>query len=111
MGEFKNGIFQGSGLLYNTAKKNWACGLFESGNLVDLYQYNNEGGDKKYDKILESLHVKKNNWIDFEIKIPEIQQFDILLEKVLTDAPSGLIKSLDERKQDVLRRIQENFLN
>lgn len=52
IGEFKNGLFEGNGLLRNTAKKNWVSGFFDKGNLVDLFEYNNEGGEKRYDKII-----------------------------------------------------------
>lgn len=48
IGEFKNGLFEGNGLLRNTTKKNWVSGLFERGNLIDLFEYNNEGGEKRY---------------------------------------------------------------
>lgn len=31
VGEFKNGVFEGNGLLRNTAKKNWVSGFFLEG--------------------------------------------------------------------------------
>jgi hypothetical protein len=43
MGEFSNDLFHGSGLLLNTVKKNWVCGQFAHGNLVELTSYDNDG--------------------------------------------------------------------
>ena len=43
IGEFKNGIFEGNGILRNVSKRNWVSGYFEKGNLVELIEYNNEG--------------------------------------------------------------------
>ena len=43
IGEFRNSVFEGNGLLKNAAKKNWVSGYFEKGNLVDLVEYSNEG--------------------------------------------------------------------
>lgn len=34
IGEFKNNVFQGRGLLFNTQKNNWVKGMFKDGNLV-----------------------------------------------------------------------------
>ena len=34
IGEFKNGIFEGNGILKNNEKKNWVSGYFKDGNLV-----------------------------------------------------------------------------
>jgi hypothetical protein len=39
-------------------------GFFEKGNLVDLLEYNNEGEEKNYDKIVEAMHERKTNWIN-----------------------------------------------
>ena len=104
--EFKNGVFEGNGLLRNTAKKNWVSGFFQKGNLVDLFEYNNEGGQKRYDKIIQGLHERKSNWINNDIVLPSLDFFDKLIEKVMADLPSATIKSLEQRKQEVLRKIQ-----
>ena len=42
IGQFKNGIFQGNGILKNTEKRNWVSGYFKDGNLVELLEYSNE---------------------------------------------------------------------
>jgi hypothetical protein len=34
VGEFKNGIFEGNGVLKNHEKRNWVSGYFHDGNLV-----------------------------------------------------------------------------
>ena len=56
VGQFKNNVFEGHGILKNSDKKNWVSGYFENGNLVELIQYNSEGEDKKFYKIIEALH-------------------------------------------------------
>ena len=76
MGQFKGGVFEGNGVLKNNAKKNWVSGYFEKGNLVDMLEYNNEGEDKKYDKIIEALHQRKTNWINHEVNLISLDQFD-----------------------------------
>ena len=78
--------------------------------MADLYEYNNEGGEKRFDKIIENLHERKANWINNEINLVSIDMFDELISKVMEDVPSVAVKSMEQRKQDVLRRIQENFL-
>ena len=37
IGEFRNGVFEGNGVLFNTVKKNWVNGTFKEGNLIDLF--------------------------------------------------------------------------
>ena len=110
MGEFRNAIFEGNGILRNTAKKNWVSGYFEKGNLIDLLQYNNEGEQKKYDKIIEAMHQRKTNWINNEIVLFEMEVFDKQIEKILSSNTNTVVKNLEQRKQDVLRKIQDNFL-
>jgi|LakMenE18May11ns_1017448.scaffolds.fasta_scaffold9557616_1 hypothetical protein len=34
VGEFKNNIFEGNGILKNSEKRNWVSGFFSNGNLV-----------------------------------------------------------------------------
>ncbi len=34
IGEFKNGLFEGNGILKNNDKHNWVSGYFKNGNLV-----------------------------------------------------------------------------
>jgi hypothetical protein len=96
--------------LRNTAKKNWVSGYFEKGNLIDLLEYNNEGEEKKFDKIVEAMHERKTNWINNEIVLFEMSIFDQDIEKILAANPNLAVKSLEQRKQDVLRKIQDNFL-
>jgi hypothetical protein len=43
IGEFVKDIFEGTGVLINDAKRNWVCGKFSAGNLVDLVSYDNDG--------------------------------------------------------------------
>ena len=43
VGEFKDNVFEGHGILRNCEKKNWVSGYFENGNLVELIEYNSEG--------------------------------------------------------------------
>jgi hypothetical protein len=43
VGDFKNGLFEGNGILKNDMKKNWVYGAFQSGNMCDLLQYSTEG--------------------------------------------------------------------
>ena len=64
IGEFKNGVFEGNGILKNTEKKNWVSGYFKDGNLVELLEYNNETSNKNVQKIIEALHERKTNWIN-----------------------------------------------
>jgi hypothetical protein len=62
--------------------------------LADLYEYNNEGGEKRFDKIIESLHERKANWINNEITLVSIDMFDDLISKVMEDVPSVAVKSM-----------------
>lgn len=52
IGEFRNGIFEGNGILKNTQKKNWVSGYFKGGNLVELLEYSSEGSNKGIGKIV-----------------------------------------------------------
>lgn len=52
IGQFKNGVFQGNGVLKNNNKKNWVSGYFKDGNLVELIEYSNEGSSKNITKIV-----------------------------------------------------------
>lgn len=65
VGEFKNNIFEGNGILKNSEKRNWVSGFFENGNLVELLEYNSESDDMKYKKVIEALHERRTNWINY----------------------------------------------
>lgn len=110
IGEFKAGVFDGNGVLKNSSKKNWVFGFFEKGNMVDLLEYNNEGEERKLEKIVEAMHERKTNWINNDVSIMQMDSFDREIEKILSVNPSSATKSLEQRKQDVLRKIQDNFL-
>jgi hypothetical protein len=43
IGEFKNGMFEGNGILKNREKENWVSGYFKNGNLAELLEYNSNG--------------------------------------------------------------------
>jgi hypothetical protein len=58
-------MFEGTGILINNAKKNWVCGRFAAGNLVDLVNYDNENTNEVPDaKVMQELHKKKSSWRD-----------------------------------------------
>lgn len=75
-----------------------------------MLEYNNEGEEKKFDKIVEAMHERKTNWINNEIILFDMEIFDKHIEKMLSAIPNSAARSLEQRKQDVLRKIQDNFL-
>lgn len=52
VGEFRNGIFEGNGILKNNEKKNWVSGFFRDGNMTELLEYNSEGSGKNIERII-----------------------------------------------------------
>ena len=56
-------------MLKNSEKKNWVSGTFQNGNLVELIEYNSEGDDRKFRKIVEALHERKTNWINNDVTL------------------------------------------
>lgn len=110
VGEFKNGVFEGNGVLRNVSKGQWVSGYFERGELVDLVEHQTELDGPRYQAILEALHERKNNWINNEVTTPALEHFDTHIEMILASQPTAPNRSLEQRKQAVLRRIQDNFL-
>ncbi len=39
VGDFKDGIFEGKGVLKNCEKNNWVHGVFCKGNMTELIEY------------------------------------------------------------------------
>jgi hypothetical protein len=111
VGEFHNNVFEGHGVLKNSEKKNWVSGCFQNGNLVELIEYNSEGDDRKFRKIVEALHERKTNWINNEVTLLSFNLFVDEIEKIIKVAPNRHVKTLEERKQEVLKKIQEKFIS
>lgn len=42
---------------------------------MELIEYNSEGEDKKFYKIIEALHERKTNWINNEVEMIDFNQF------------------------------------
>ena len=110
VGEFRNGIFEGNGVLKNKEKKNWVSGYFKDGNLVDLLEYSNDGATKNINKVIEVLHERKTNWINNEVQLPRMDLFIDEIEKIITTEPKRQVQTLEQRKMEVLKRIQDKFL-
>lgn len=56
------------------------------------------------------MHERKSSWINKEI-VPENPEIFIKeIEKILSNKPLAHMKTLEQRKQEVLRKIQDNFL-
>lgn len=64
VGDFKNDIFEGRGILKNNVKKNWVFGEFDGGNLCEMLDYSHEGDTRKCEKLVEAMHERKNSWMD-----------------------------------------------
>lgn len=94
IGEFKNGVFEGNGILKNTEKKNWVSGYFKDGNLVELLEYNNETSNKNVQRIIEALHERKTNWINNEILLLDLTFFIDEIEKIITTVPNKQVRTL-----------------
>lgn len=56
------------------------------------------------------MHERKTNWINNEVVLFEMDIFDKQIEKILSANTNSIAKSLEQRKQDVLKKIQDNFL-
>ncbi len=56
------------------------------------------------------MHERKTNWINNEVVLFEMDIFDKQIEKILSVNTNSIAKSLEQRKQDVLKKIQDNFL-
>lgn len=56
------------------------------------------------------MHERKANWINNEIVLVDMSTFDRDVEKILSFNPDSAVRSLEQRKQDVLKKIQDNFL-
>lgn len=115
IGEFKNNVFQGRGLLFNTLKNNWVKGMFKDGNLIDMIEYSNEGNSNspKIIEMLSSLHRKKSSWVNSDIKFQSEIKFATFLERQVQNFNEykGVdILDYQERKEIVLKRIQNNFV-
>lgn len=48
IGDFKDGIFEGNGILKNETKNNWVLGKFENGTMAELITYSHEGDVHKF---------------------------------------------------------------
>jgi len=113
IGEFVRDQFEGSGLLINNSKRNWVCGRFSAGNLVDLTSYNNEGSTELPDlKVLSDIHRKKSSWRDVDVVLPDILQFRKEVRKIENfKEDSFQVANVEIRKQEMLKRIQYNFMH
>ena len=56
------------------------------------------------------MHERKANWINNEIVLVDMSTFDHDVEKIISFNPDSAVRSLEQRKQDVLKKIQDNFL-
>lgn len=74
--------------------------------MIDLIEYNHEGGDKKFDKIIQGYHEKRSNWINNDIQLIDWQFFDEEIQKLITTYPNTQVKTLEQRKLQVLKKIQ-----
>lgn len=83
IGDFKADVFEGRGLLKNTLKNNWVYGSFQSGNLVDMIDYNNDGDTKKLAKIISDMHERKSSWINKEIELEDPNFFLKEIDRIL----------------------------
>jgi hypothetical protein len=97
-GDFKNGVFEGSGILKNEIKNNWVFGTFEGGNLNELVEFSHEGDVHKLNKLVLLMHERKNNWISNEIENQPHDEFIREIEKILQVNPTEEMKNLRNRK-------------
>jgi hypothetical protein len=77
---------------------------------VELIEYNNEGENKSQDRIVEALHERKTNWINNDVHLLPMELFDGHIERIIIGNPMAAIRSLEERKHEVLKKIQDNFI-
>lgn len=56
------------------------------------------------------MHERKNSWMDKEIDVTNPQMFIEQIRKIFESNPKEKIKTLEEKKQEVLRKIQDNFM-
>lgn len=78
--------------------------------MVELLDYNNEGDTRKLAKFIELMHERKSSWINKNVDIENPNMFLKEIDRILEGTPTAQVKSLEERKQEVLRKIQDNFI-
>lgn len=108
-------MFEGRGLLINTMKNNWVKGIFRDGNMIDMVEYSNEGDprDPKVNEMLGALHKKKSSWVNLDIKFHQEILLDTFMDTIVQSVKeykgNGML-DYQQRKEMVLKRIQENFV-
>jgi len=61
-------------------------------------EYNGEGEGRKITRIMEALHERKTNWINYDIHLQDMTFFVGEIEKILTTEPNKQVETLEQRK-------------
>lgn len=56
------------------------------------------------------MHERKTNWINYEVNLIGLNFFVDEIEKIITTVPNKQVLTLEQRKLEVLRKIQEKFI-
>lgn len=79
-------------------KKNWVYGAFQNGNMSELLDYSQSDDDKKLQKIIQSTHERKNNWINNTIEIESHQKIADEIDNILNSNPTQKLNDLKSKK-------------
>lgn len=56
------------------------------------------------------MHERKTNWINYDVYLPNLHFYVEEIEKIITTHPNKQVLTLQQRKMEVLRKIQEKFI-
>ena len=56
------------------------------------------------------MHERKTNWINYEVNLIGLNFFVDEIEKIITTVPNKQVLTLEQKKLEVLRKIQEKFI-
>ena len=79
-------------------KKNWVYGAFQNGNMSELLDYSQSDDDKKLQKIIQSTHERKNNWINNTIEIEYHKKIADEIDNILNSNPTQKLNDLKSKK-------------
>lgn len=56
------------------------------------------------------MHERKTNWINYEVHLIDLNFFVDEISKIISTVPNKQVQTLEQRKMEVLKKIQEKFI-
>lgn len=73
-------------------------------------KYSNDGTEKTSLKILEGIHQRKTSWVSKDISLTNSLFLDNEIQKIQQFRNNEKMINLEARRQEMLKRIQDNFI-